>query len=360
MKHKKILLNSFVYGNMEALFDYYNKNLKDKNSNIVVNYVDHYKLYNTNKILHYLYRIKEYFGGYDVIVSDYPTKLLSRCKKSVYMSHGYGTKKSPGNDEVKDEDKMNNYRIIRRYADYLITLSDFDSKYFLKSEHLKYEPIPDYIPLGLPRNDSLFDKDFINSSKKNIAEKFKTGESKLILFAPTWRGYKIDKKFPFSREDLIILNDFLESKNWKILYRPHYVESIVSHEMLLNLNNIVLADFKNEPDTKKILAAVDLLITDYSSIFIDYLSLKKPMVFIPFDVEQYKTYRGLVIDYNNDIDTPGPKITNIEELKGYINNIDHNNDDYEEFRNKAIEKYYKYFDGDSCKRIWSFIVDLIK
>ena len=67
-------------------------------------------------------------------------------------------------------------------------------------------------------------------------------------------------------------------------------------------------------DINEILPAVDLLITDYSGIYLDFLLCDNPVMFIPYDLKQYQTeLRGLLFDY--DLFTPGSKI---DTLKNFI------------------------------------------
>ena len=64
-------------------------------------------------------------------------------------------------------------------------------------------------------------------------------------------------------------------------------------------------------DTNEILAIVDLMITDYSSIFFDYLVTNKPIVFYTPDLDEYQSSRGMYIA-NRDL--PGPVVHHIEDV----------------------------------------------
>lgn len=77
-----------------------------------------------------------------------------------------------------------------------------------------------------------------------------------------------------------------------------------------------------------------MIITDYSSIIVDFLILDKPIAFIAFDIERYNNYRGLVVDFHNDVQTPGPKINRMKDLIDYLREIEDNKDSYEKFRKK--------------------------
>jgi len=106
--------------------------------------------------------------------------------------------------------------------------------------------------------------------------------------------------------------------------------------------------------------ATDALITDYSSIYVDYLVLNKPIMFMPFDLELYIKERGLVISFDNLIETPGPKVSTIKDIVNYLKDIDDGKDKYKSTREAAQRLYYDHLDGDSCKKVWDFIDEILK
>jgi len=144
------------------------------------------------------------------------------------------------------------------------------------------------------------------------------------------------------------------------MYRPHYIESLIDRRMLSKFQHIVTVDADTVPDTQSLLAATDLLITDYSSIYVDYLILNKPIVFLPFDYERYTHHRGLVIDFDDSSDTPGEKISTVDDLLNYLEKAEDYGDDYVESRTQARKRFFEYFDGKSCKRIWNFIREIVE
>lgn len=357
---KKILLSSYMHGNMEALISYYNKYVKESyDKDIEIVYLDLYEVNKLSRIPRYIKKFIMQLKRYDMVVTDYASPLLNTGKKVIFMDHGYGLKSMPGLDEINDLQTIKLGKIIREKTDYIVTLSERDEKYFYRLPELEKFKMPRYIPLGQPRNDVLFDKDFIDCARRDLRDKFKLKDEKLVLYAPTWRGYDVSHVFPFSREDFVKLNAFLGSSGWKMLYRPHYLEDILTDKLLHGLNNIDLIGVDIEPYTQKILAGVDMVITDYSSIIVDYLIMEKPIAFIPFDLERYDSFRGIVVDFKSDIETPGPKIKRMDELIHYISEINKGNDYYTQYRKLSAEYYYTYFDNQSCERVWRLIIDCL-
>ena len=83
----------------------------------------------------------------------------------------------------------------------------------------------------------------------------------------------------------------------------------------------------------------DLLITDYSSIYIDYLLLERPILFLPYDREAYLKTRGFNFDY--DEVTPGPKPKSYAEFLNSIEGLLYNEMNYVENRKKIERKFNK-------------------
>jgi CDP-glycerol glycerophosphotransferase (TagB/SpsB family) len=356
---KKILLSSYMYGNMEALIEYFNEHLsKMLGDKIELEFIDMYKIDKMKKMRRYFHKFVQRLKTYDMVISDYASPILKTGKQVIFMDHGYGLKCMPGLDEIKDSETLELGRLVRE-SDYIVTLSKRDEEYFYNLPELKKFKKPNYISLGQPRNDILFDEKFISNAKSDIKEKLNLNDEKIMLYAPTWRGYDVTKEFPFTRNDFENLNSELQKLNWKFLYRPHYIENIIPDEFIEGLSNIKKIGVDIEPFTQKVLAAVDMVITDYSSIIVDYLIMQKPIAFIPFDEKRYDDYRGLVVDFENDIETPGPKINTMEEFISYIKDIESGKDDFKVWRTKAQEYYYAYFDNKSTERIWELILQCL-
>jgi CDP-glycerol glycerophosphotransferase (TagB/SpsB family) len=355
---KKILFHTYSRGNIEALASYYEENLKGK-YDIKLIMMDYKSSLLNKKIPRYLYTLKFYLGSYDMIVADYPSFIFKRGKEKVFISHGYGTKKTPGNDELNIPKTMKYYKYAKENIQSLITLSERDKIYYMKSPYLK-EGINKYIPLGLPRVDNLYKEEFIKASRQKLDKEYKTSGKKIILFAPTWRGYVPENKFPLSPEDIKDLDNFLGNKGYKLIYRPHYFESLIPENSFEGCKNIIHQGKGSPFSAEEVLAASDILMTDYSSIYVDFLVLQRPIIFIPFDKEQYDKFRGLAIDFAKDADTPGPKINNLKELQTYIEDIDNEKDDYKDARELSLQEFYKYNDGKSTERVWDFIINKLE
>lgn len=155
---------------------------------------------------------------------------------------------------------------------------------------------------GQPRNDGLFQK---NDCREILGQLFPDlpEYTKTVLYAPTFRDYGQVQLFPFKDFDQKQLEAFLDEKNMLLFIRTHVAEQGSAAPYLGK--RIRFLGNEQAEDVTGILNIFDCLITDYSSIYIDYLLTDKPMIFLPYDRQQYLDGRGMNFDYN-DV-TPGPK-----------------------------------------------------
>lgn len=120
----------------------------------------------------------------------------------------------------------------------------------------------------------------------------------------------------------------------------------------------VLDDSDIGGDIYNVLGKYDILITDYSSIYFDYLLTDRPVIFFPFDYEEYVAYdRDLYYDY--DLVTPGPKCKTWDEVCEWITRFKEDPSLYKDERAKMKDKFHVYKDGNSSKRVFEEIIQLL-
>lgn len=224
---------------------------------------------------------------------------------------------------------------------------------------------------GMPRNDLLL----VSDGKKNLSKILNVDLSRksVVMYLPTFResifGEVNGNKDTF---DLFNLKDF----DWKdfnnylsenniiliLKFHPSQVKETLNHIKRNNISNVcILKDddlLDNNLDLYEILNGVDLLITDYSSIYFDYLLLNRPMIFIPIDIDKYRRDRGFLIE-PYDFWTPGPKCLTLKKLKTEITKSLENQGYYKEHRETISSIVHRYKDAKSSKRIWELINDLL-
>ena len=142
---------------------------------------------------------------------------------------------------------------------------------------------------------------------------------------------------------------FLEENNILFCIKLHPKSKL--NEEFRNIQSENIMVINKDADPYVFLKMADVLITDYSSIYFDYLLLDRPIIFFAYDLEEYlNDSREMYFDY--DEFTPGEKVNDYQELKKSILrcvNLDNENrDEYSDFRKKIREKVFEYDNLKTC------------
>ncbi|GEQ38839.1 hypothetical protein TH5N_19820 [Tetragenococcus halophilus] len=238
------------------------------------------------------------------------------------------------------------------FADILASPNQYMTDMYKYSFKLRDAYEGDIIETGYPRMDLTN-----NSFKDTITQELLTKglqideEKKNILYCPTWKGTDVNK--PTQEIDQIVAeSDFLRNKladEYNLLIKVHpflYPEARKSEE----LSMFLIPDYF---DPNEVMSCIDLLITDYSSIFFDFLKTNKPIIFYCWDKEIYENDRGLYITEEN---LPGPVVKTVREVVEKVKNIEKVNEIYQNNYQKMIESYLPYEDGNSTKRLVEYML----
>jgi len=242
-----------------------------------------------------------------------------------------------------------------------LKLISFNFSYFFSTSELFRSTWSDFIGvkpdkvtiMGQARNDVLHEPN--PELVKKLINKSSSGKN--VLYAPTWRPFSETKLFPFECVGLLQLSSFLERNNINIFLRLHpNFEASIPKEVI-NIDRVTTLFSSEVAEINDVLGAFDLLITDYSSIYIDYLVTHKPILFLPYDYEEYKEKIGFTIPYNEY--TPGPKPKTQAEFELELNKLLSNNHYYKEERISA-NNILNHFDRDNCEKNADFILKQLK
>ena len=170
-------------------------------------------------------------------------------------------------------------------------------------------------------------------------------ERRLVLFAPTWRG-GVSKR-ELDREALLAdLTAMASRDDVLVVYRAHRLS-----ERLLAGVDLPVSVVPKDIDTNELLAAVDVLVTDYSSILFDFLPQKRPIVLYMHDIEDYRAERGLYLDPE---EVPGLACYDRGELASAIGRALVGEGIADE---EALARYCPYEDGRASARLARFFFD---
>ena len=175
-----------------------------------------------------------------------------------------------------------------------------------------------------PRNFVFIDRLYGEEINAYTPEDFPEGKT-IILYLPTYREYRLSMDItdvlPLSE-----INEVCRRYDALFLIKTHFFEDITTATR--NYERIVILD--NSKDIYPLLRRVDILITDYSSVALDFLYADKPILFYPYDFEDYVKHRAQYIDY--DLMTPGPKARSPKELLDSIIGALEGEDEYKHER----------------------------
>lgn len=195
---------------------------------------------------------------------------------------------------------------------------------------------------GYPRNDSMLSEDLDNLYTEMeskvlalIQERIQKSHLKMIYYMPTFRDS--ETKF-FEVVDLGRLNAFLEKNHLLFCVKLHPKSKLRKRFEEIGSDNIIVIDADTDPYV--FIEASSLLITDYSSIYFDYILSGKPVVFFDYDLEEYlRDAREMYFDYEEY--TPGLKADNLSALEKSILNALNDENVYKEEREQMIKKMFR-------------------
>ncbi|HHU71658.1 MAG TPA: hypothetical protein GXZ21_06430 [Clostridiales bacterium] len=311
--------------------------------------------YKSIKGIWYCLRSKYYiFDNYSKDISFW----LSGGAKKINLWHGTGNKKINYDnkfDEVRHpKNNWDRFRFaLRRMTDekpshYVLATSEMMGDIFASAFRVPRDHI---IVDGYPRNDVLFQdcmiKQLYTEEEKDIIKslnELKEKNYKILLYMPTFRAS--ETKF-FDVIDLQSFNQFLYNNRLIFLTKLHPKSKLKSEFEKIKFSNIINTSADLDPYT--ILEFADMLATDYSSVYTDFLLLNRPSVLFTYDLEEYsRETRECYFDYDEYI--PELRTYSMEEFQdGIIRALEM--DEFEKGRIELRSKMFAYVDSGACERI---------
>jgi len=170
---------------------------------------------------------------------------------------------------------------------------------------------------------------------------------KVFLYMPTWRDDD-PEYFKKASIDFKKMNDKLKEIDGVLFLKLHPLTKDVEVDNYANILQL-----KNDVDIYPFLTFTDCLITDYSSIYFDYLPLNKEIIFIPYDYDNYVKNRELYFEYD-DV-TPGKKYKSFDEFIEDLSNFD--DIDYSVERKRVAELFIENYNFDACENVYKYIIN---
>jgi CDP-glycerol glycerophosphotransferase (TagB/SpsB family) len=222
---------------------------------------------------------------------------------------------------------------------------------------------------GYPRNDMLLeaqkDKECL---KKKITDL--TTFKKVVIWMPTYRknmrgkgredGVEIGNPFYIKDFNITYFNEILRKSNTVCLVKPH--PNAPMYKDFKSLSNVYFIDNKwishQGVTLYQLLGCTDVLISDISSVIVDYMLLDQPIICVSTDFVEYKETRGFYFDDIEDW-IPSRINTNQDDFFDHLNNVLRDAADPSRQKRERLKKYFfDDHDAGSTQRIVDHALNL--
>lgn len=259
---------------------------------------------------------------------------IHRKQISIQFWHGIPLKRMgimANNTDYKTDER--NARLWRRNADMVCSSSDFYETLMSACTGIETSK---YRQVGFPRLDALTRPAV---TKKELLQQLfgqDDVQAQIGIFMPTFRYEMADKEIMNCIKDgnFLALPDFdaeklnasLKAKNQFLIVKLHPYEMRLFKKQHSHFSNISFLNndflYQHDYDLYELLGSTDFLITDFSSIYFDYLNLNKPIIFITAYLEQYEKTRGLLFGPFKEV-VPGKCVNTQTQLLEAVAAPDH-------------------------------------
>ena len=245
---------------------------------------------------------------------------FTKRPEQVYLNtwHSAGAVKTMGFDLPDGNYHARN--TLRNFlaTDFISAPNSLMTRLFTESFRLRGLYDGTLLQFGYPRHDTT-----LKTPRAEVIEELRQRgvavdpDRKIILHAPTFRGLvgNVRGNAAELEELRTALTAGIDTEEYQVLVKPHgFHYGLLSSEQRLSGRYI-----PRQVGADRLLAAVDILVSDYSSIFFDFMVTGRPVLFYVPDLADYAAERGL---YFAPEDLPGPVTTDAGQVAGWINDLD--------------------------------------
>ncbi len=234
-----------------------------------------------------------------------------------------------------------------RYFTYAIVSGEHDVPLFAEAFGM---PEVRVLPLGHPRIDRFFDATWRARARKATLEAFPMARGRrVILFAPTWRQSGASRIYDLSVLDYAGLYELCVEIDAVFIIRLH---PTVTHpvDIPAEFGDRIVNGTTTVMDAPELLCATDLLITDYSSIILEFCLLGGPMLFFAPDLDEYRADRDVYMPYEEFV--PGRIVQTFHALVDAIRREDYQVEKVQPF----AASQFTHQDGGATDRVIELII----
>ncbi len=191
---------------------------------------------------------------------------------------------------------------LHRHYDYVAVPSEAARAHFSAAMRV---PIERVLPLGAARTDFFFDSAALEAARRRILERYpQLNGRRVVLYAPTFRGRGRGKRAAPGLDARALRAALPASHALVLKTHPNLDPAATPRD-----GYDVVAEPRSE--INDLLSLTDILITDYSSSIFEYALLRRPLLLLVPDLEEYAQDPGLNVDYVSEM--IGTQVTTTEE-----------------------------------------------
>ena len=289
----------------------------------------------------------------DVIVIDDYQPVIYRVDdpdvRIIQLWHAWGAFKTVGYSRVGKPGGPSPYSRVHKNYTHAIVSSDAEVPFYAEAFGI---PEARVAPTGIPRMDRFFDPAAREAGRAAAYEAFPEARGHTaILFAPTFRGNGAKSAtYPVELLDYAKLHALCVEKDAVCIIRLHpFVREPL--DIPEAFRDRIVDGSSQAVDVNDLLFAVDLLVTDYSSIVYEFSTQDRPMLFFAYDLEEYVASRDFYVDYRSFV--PGRIVRTFDEMLDAIRRDDYEPEKLAAFRAAHLD----HFDGHATDRVIDLILE---
>jgi CDP-ribitol ribitolphosphotransferase len=209
----------------------------------------------------------------------------------VQVWHAAGALKKFGRDAV-DEGFRAEDAVLHSGYDYVVASSEVTADHYATAFGT---PRVRVLPLGCPRAEVLVDPEWVAGARESVLTRHpQLRGRRVLLYAPTFRG-RGEAKEPGPRLDGSALRAALPQE-WALVLKPHPV--VAEDPDAVAGFDLVITD---DEDLNELMAATDVLLSDYSSAVFEWAVLDRPLLLFVPDLDSYERSPGLYLDLRTEM-----------------------------------------------------------
>ena len=252
----------------------------------------------------------------------------------VQVWHAGGALKKFGLDTAPPNRETEN-RFLHKHYDYVVVRSESARASFASALRTDMDRV---LPLGMPRSDFFFDAGAMAATRERVLARYpQLRGCAVVLYAPTFRGHGTEKA-PGEQLDARTLRARLPA-DWALVHKTHPVFAAS------DVDNVGYdAVIGDEVEINDLFTVADVFVTDYSSSVFEWVLLRKPLILLVSDLEEYERDPGLYVDLRTQM--VGELAWSTDDVARVLQRADYDLPAYDAF----IAKHSASDDGHAAER----------